>query len=767
MVNKELAGKLQKYSRIFAVVVLSLFLLWILFNRTDSKQNFWISSFMVALTLVSAVLTSFWTYVQLNRRTRPQSSGVSRQTISIEMIRLRKVWFYISMGLLFWLTGCLARVGFRIVNFDTPLSLTLLDGFYLIGSVFFWVALFAYPRRPRIEEGRLGLLLDAFVVTTVVFVLIWIIAVEPVFLQFNGDLTNLISILYPLTDMISLLVLVNLFLLTSPRFLPTSFFWISTGMIFFTMSDLGYASGLLIGSYFPGSLIDYGWVLGALVFALVAIGQIARYPKQDFNIRTQSMERLIHRVQRFLPLILLLMMGAYTIYAWLVFAGLNTLAIWILIILSLFLAARQGILAGEIEMRQYASLVNSVAEPAFVCDTHGLLRLVNPAFVQAVGVYHSVNLLGRSLSELFTPQEEVQEMFKKGLVGGSSGELFLKKIEKSLFLEDQEEGEEETLIPIFLSLRPLLQAGSERLVLAGTAHDLTIQKQQQKALLAANEQIKADREELAVLNNQLEKLVEEKTADLTRAYHKLEEQNATLMELDQLKSDFVSLVSHELRAPLTTINGGIELILSGKNQLSGRNRDNLQLVQAEILRLNRFVETILDLSALEAGKMPIYLAPVSLKSMVSQMKSFIQRYKEKVVWDIPENFPPILADEQALMSVIFHLLDNASKYAPQGKIFVSAGVGDKKAWIEVADQGPGIPEDRIHLLFERFQRLENKDSRQVYGHGLGLYIVRRLLEAMQGEVEVKNREEGGVAFTCWLNLAETELPVEDQENLKI
>ena len=760
MVSKELAGKLQKYSRIIAIIILSVFLIWIVFNRTDSKQNFWISSFMVALTLSFAMLMSFWTYVQLNRWTRPQTNGVSRQTISIEMIRLRKVWLYISMGLLLWLAGCLARVGFRIVNFNTPLSLTLLDGFYLIGSVFLWIALFTYPRRPRIEEGRLGLLLDSFVVTTVVFVLIWIIAIEPVLMQFGGDIRNLITVLYPLTDMISLLVLVNLFLLTSPRFLPTSFFWISTGMIFFTMSDLGYAAGLLIGSYFPGNLIDYGWVLGAMVFALVAIGQIARYPRQDFRIRTQSMERLIHRFQRFLPLILLLAMGAYTIYNWFVFAGLNTLAIWILIILSLFLAARQGILAGEIEMRQYASLVNSVAEPAFVCDTHGLLRLVNPAFVQAVGVYHSVNLLGRSLNELFVPEEEVKNMFKKGLEGGSSGELFLKRIEKSLFLEDQEE--EESLIPIFLSLRPLLQAGSERLVLAGTAHDLTIQKQQQQALLAANEQIKADREELSVLNNQLEILVEEKTADLTRAYHKLEEQNTTLKELDQLKSDFVSLVSHELRAPLTTINGGIELILTGKNQLSGHTRDNLQLVQTEILRLNRFVETILDLSALEAGKMPVYLAPVSLKSMINQMGSFIRSYKEKVIWNIPEDFPPILVDEQALTSVIFHLLDNASKYAPQGNIFVSAGVEGEKAWIEVADQGPGIPEDRIHLLFERFQRLENRDSRQIYGHGLGLYIVRRLLEAMQGEVTVQNREEGGTAFTCWVNLAET--GVSDDDN---
>ena len=715
--NKELVVKLQKYSRIISILILVLFLLWVILNGNDSQQNFWISSFVVALSLALAVLTAFWTYVQLNRLTKPQTSGVSRQTISIELIHLRKVWFYIMIGLLFWLAGSLTRVGFRIVNFNSPFFLTTLDSFFPIGSVFLWIALFTYPRQPRIEEGRLGLLIDSVVVTTVVFVMIWIIAIEPVLLSGVGDIRSLIIILYPLADMISVLFLFNLFLLTSPRFLPTSFFWISTGMIIFIMSDLGYASALLLGVYEPGSLIDYGWVLGALIFALVAIGQVVRYPSQDFNIRTQKLEQLIHRFQRFMPLELVFVLGGYAIYDWQVSTEMNPLAIWILIILSLFLAARQGILAGEIEMRQYAGLVNSVAEPAFVCDHEGILRLVNPALLQAVGGYHSVNLLGRSLTDLFVPEDEALKLFQKGLEGGSSGELSLKRNTKSMLKESW--GNEENLIPIFLSLRPLLPSGSRRLVLAGTAHDLTIQKQQQQALLAANEQIKADREELAVLNNQLEKLVEEKTADLTRAYHKLEQQNITLKELDQLKSDFVSLVSHELRAPLTTINGGIELILTGKNPLTGHTRDNLYLVQAEILRLNRFVETILDLSALDAGKMPIYLAPVSLKAMLNQMEAFIRRNKDKVEWNIPDDFPPLLVDEQALTSVLFHLLDNALKYAPQGKIFVNAGLEDKKAWIQVADQGPGIPEDRIHLLFERFQRLENRDSRQVYGAWTG------------------------------------------------
>ncbi len=161
--------------------------------------------------------------------------------------------------------------------------------------------------------------------------------------------------------------------------------------------------------------------------------------------------------------------------------------------------------------------------------------------------------------------------------------------------------------------RRILPIERERLALAGTAHDLSQQKAQQAALQAALEQIESDRAQLERLNADLERLVAEKTADLSAAYARLEAQNRALRELDRLKSDFVSLVSHELRAPLTNIKGGLELVLSKAVRLPSTTREHLVLVQAEIERLSRFVETILDLSALEAGRLPLYPGAVRLR----------------------------------------------------------------------------------------------------------------------------------------------------------
>ncbi len=123
---------------------------------------------------------------------------------------------------------------------------------------------------------------------------------------------------------------------------------------------------------------------------------------------------------------------------------------------------------------------------------------------------------------------------------------------------------------------------------------------------------------------------------------------------------------------------------------------------------------------------------------------------ERVTWNLPPDLPMFIADSQALFSVLFHLLDNAIKYAPEGPIQVNAGHAGIRGWIEVTDEGGGIPEADIPLIFTRFFRSHSSDVQTVYGHGLGLYIVQRLLEAMDGKIEVANRPTKGACFTCWL-----------------
>ncbi len=122
-----------------------------------------------------------------------------------------------------------------------------------------------------------------------------------------------------------------------------------------------------------------------------------------------------------------------------------------------------------------------------------------------------------------------------------------------------------------------------------------------------------------------------------------------------------------------------------------------------------------------------------------------------MVWQVPADLPPLLADEQALTSILFHLLDNAFKYAPQGQIWLSAAQSpDGRIQVRVEDEGPGIPPDVIPMLFDQFYRSNPQDAQTVYGHGLGLYIVQRLLDAMGGEICAENCPQGGASFTFWL-----------------
>jgi signal transduction histidine kinase len=235
----------------------------------------------------------------------------------------------------------------------------------------------------------------------------------------------------------------------------------------------------------------------------------------------------------------------------------------------------------------------------------------------------------------------------------------------------------------------------------------------------------------------------------------LEKLNKELQQLDQLKSDFVTLVSHELRAPLTNIRSGVELALETGEAAPDDVLETLTLVKTETERLSHFVETILDLSALEAGRFPLTLQPVPLPEVTRVVISRFSRGGdvERIQLELPEDLPPVEADEQSLTSILFHLIDNALKYAPSGPVRVGAEEEDEGLRIWVKDEGPGIPEDSRDVVFDRFHRLDTRDNREVYGHGLGLHLCRSLATAMGGWIRVGGAEAGGASLIFWLPLA--------------
>ena len=708
---------------IFGLTFLGLYFCWLVWGGGNLFERLYAGNLVMVFTGGTAAYQSW-------RAFRVEGQG-----------KYNQAWMWITAGLIVSLLGDLFKFLTETNNPGSTLLKDLPYWLYSAGTLLLAIGVSVYPRSLRSSASRAMLLMDTFITTTAVLVLTWLAVFQPLLAdQSPAFARGWGSLLFPVMDLALLILVLNLFLLSDPRVVHPAFLWILAGLFAFTLSDLFYIYLMDSQSYQTGSLVDLGWVIGDGCFILAAASQIKSVEK----LPERRQNAPIVRLQKLFPVLLVVILGWYSLFFWQFNGGANSLGLWVTVILGIGLIIRQGISTGEQQFIQYASLVNSISEPAFVCDRDGRLRMVNPAFLKITGFDQAQEALGTRLQGLLDEKEPLppfQQIIRKGWSG-----------ERGL------QSRTGKWIPVSLSLQPIQPGGDERLSLAGTAHDLRELKKQQKDLRSAYEQIARAHDELEKMNLQLEEKVAEETANLNIALNRLEKQNRELQKLDELKSDFVSLVSHELRAPLTNINGGIELVLSQGRPLPVRTRQSLELVQGEISRLTRFVETILDISALDAGRLPLTIAPLTLESVVSTLKRQMIHLQDnkRIEWQISGKMPEIMADENALNSILFHLLDNAFKYAPEGKITVTSGSKGERAWISVVDSGQGIPEGGMPYLFDRFYRYNSGDDRDVYGHGMGLYIVKRLLEAMEGSIEVHNLPRSGAQFTCWLPQAESE-----------
>ena len=245
------------------------------------------------------------------------------------------------------------------------------------------------------------------------------------------------------------------------------------------------------------------------------------------------------------------------------------------------------------------------------------------------------------------------------------------------------------------------------------------------------------KEELARLNQELESIVTDRTQTLELRNEQLAKANADLHELDKLKSDFVSLVSHELRAPLTTLNGGLELATQTADTLPPKAREILEIMTVESRRLTELVQSILDVSRLEAGKLEVTPGLVAVRPLIEQASAVeLASSEREVEWNIAQDLPPVWADEIYLEQVVRNLIRNADKYSTdEYPIYICANQQGEQIRIGVKDHGPGIKtKDRDHI-FDQFSRLKN-DERAPSGWGLGLYLGRKLIMSQNGSLNV-------------------------------
>jgi two-component system phosphate regulon sensor histidine kinase PhoR len=225
----------------------------------------------------------------------------------------------------------------------------------------------------------------------------------------------------------------------------------------------------------------------------------------------------------------------------------------------------------------------------------------------------------------------------------------------------------------------------------------------------------------------------------------------SLRRADQIRRDFVANVSHELRTPLTAVRGYVEALLDTRESPENQQRF-LEIISRHTLRMERLVKDLLRLARLDAGQELIERAEVRLDSLITgveaDLETDIAARRIGVARDIAPDAAAISGDPAKLHDVLRNLIENAVHYSPEGGLVeITSRNEDGKLLLQVADRGPGIPEEDLDRIFERFYRVDRSRTRDPGGTGLGLAIAKHLIGLHGGAVRVANREGGGAVIT--------------------
>lgn len=224
-----------------------------------------------------------------------------------------------------------------------------------------------------------------------------------------------------------------------------------------------------------------------------------------------------------------------------------------------------------------------------------------------------------------------------------------------------------------------------------------------------------------------------------------------IRKLEQMRREFVANVSHELRTPLASIRGAAETLLAGALKEPQEAREFVQAVAEDAQRLNKLVDDLLDLSAIESGKGLAAFEPVDLLNTADDLalkfKGFAAKKGVTIKVEAFEGLPAVVADKEQMRRVFANLLDNAIKFNREGgQVTVRAETRERLVKILIEDTGAGIAPRHLARVFERFYRVDKARSREMGGTGLGLSIVKHIIEAHGGSLGVESVEGQGSVF---------------------
>ncbi|MGQ0814617.1 MAG: ATP-binding protein [Gemmatimonadota bacterium] len=305
------------------------------------------------------------------------------------------------------------------------------------------------------------------------------------------------------------------------------------------------------------------------------------------------------------------------------------------------------------------------------------------------------------------------------------------------------------LLPAEVHSSKIHNARGETTAMVSVLHDLT--------QFAENQRLAA---ELKLLNEQLEDRIKRATLELEQRNRQLEWQSAELEMASRLKSEFLAAMSHELRTPLNVIIGYSSLMRERiYGELSDAQDETLQKVNTTSQHLLALINDVLDLSKIEAGKMPLHVEDIDLRDVLAELSEtvmpMVRKKQLRYQTEFFERVPRIATDRTKLKQILLNLLSNAIKFTSSGSVTVTTEVAttNERIRIAVSDTGIGIKPEYLDVIFDDFRQLDQSHTREYGGTGLGLSITKNLLALLGGTITVESKFGEGSRFTV-------ELPVQ-------
>jgi len=678
--------------------------------RTGPPRWVWLVAF-VAIGLVGMILAS-----GLPEPIRRLTSGLalvaSGLSVSYTCLarsrrstgRRRRAWRVFAAAALLAVLG---NVWLTVVDLAGADGLNRIgNGIILLAVALVLVGLLAYPFGTRRVLDVIRLLLDAMVLGGSIL-LILSNTVLPKITE-SPSLQMFALVLAPVIDIVMATVIWLLLLRAHPGD-RLGLALAAAGFVLFSISEVVAAVARADGTFMFGTVVDLGWIAGYTLLAIAIDWSPPSFPTPPGE---DGLDR--SPVAGTLVMFAVFLVAAALSIAAMARGSSSVTTLVLLVVVMVGILLRQLLLLIDNERlrtslerrvierstelaevtRRTDLMVNSVEDGVYGVDSQGLVSFMNPAGGRLLGVRRNA-VLGRSAHQVFHSHR--------------LADCYLMTIQRTGLaitgIEDSYRASDGRQVPVEVSASPMVEGTGVRGVVV-VFRDVTKRR-----------------------------------------------------EVDRMKNEFVSLVSHELKTPLTAIRGSLGLLAGGAlGELAPPATRMIEIAMESSERLTRLINEILDMERIESGAVPMEVDSHAVADLLSVAHDQVQPLADgaDITVRVDQGRGAVLADADRVVQTLINLVGNAVKFSPPGSDVVMSAEPEQPdqaggmVLFTVSDQGRGIPENRLELIFERFEQVDSTDAREKGGTGLGLAISRSIVERLGGRIWAENNADGGATFSFTL-----------------